>query len=108
MATQPKVEEIPKGHHPEDGNPNASRAHHRIGRLECPSLIIMGNHDEWEDDHEEITTNYVESGESCHRKTTIVDIYFASKIAGSMDPGPNQSPCRVPEALTMGQMESHN
>jgi hypothetical protein len=48
----------------------------------------MGNHDEWEDDHEEITTNYVESGESYHRKTTVVNIYFASKIADSMDPDP--------------------
>jgi hypothetical protein len=48
----------------------------------------MGNHDEWENDHEEITTNYVESGESYHRKTTVVDIYFASKIADSMDPDP--------------------
>jgi hypothetical protein len=48
----------------------------------------MGNHDEWEDDHEEITTNYVESRESYHRKTTVVDIYFASKIADSMDPDP--------------------
>jgi hypothetical protein len=48
----------------------------------------MGNHDEWEDNHEEIATNYVESGESYKRKTTVVDIYFASKIADSMDPDP--------------------
>jgi len=30
----------------------------------------------------------VESGESYHRKTIIVDIYFALKIADSMDPDP--------------------
>jgi hypothetical protein len=42
----------------------------------------------WVNDHEEITTNYVESGQSCHRKTTIVDIYFASKIADSLDLDP--------------------
>ena len=30
----------------------------------------------------------MESGESYHRKTTIVDIYFASKIDDSMDPDP--------------------
>jgi hypothetical protein len=48
----------------------------------------MGNHDEREDDHEEIATNYVESGESYNKKTTIVDIYFASKIVDSMDPDP--------------------
>jgi hypothetical protein len=40
------------------------------------------------DDHEEIATNYVESGESYHRKTIVVDIYFASKIAELMDPNP--------------------
>ena len=40
----------------------------------------MGNQDEREDDHEEIATNYVESGESYNRKTTVVDIYFASKM----------------------------
>ena len=85
MATQPEVEEVPEGHHPEDGNPNASRAHHRIGRSERPNSIVTGNHDEWEDDHEEIATNYVESEESYHRKATIVKIYFASKIADLMD-----------------------
>jgi hypothetical protein len=30
----------------------------------------------------------VESRESYKRKTTVVDIYFASKIADSMDPDP--------------------
>jgi hypothetical protein len=48
----------------------------------------LGNHVEWVDDHEEIATNYVESGESYHRNTTVVDIYFASKIADSLDPDP--------------------
>ena len=45
----------------------------------------MGNH-EWEDNHKEIATNYVESGELYCRKTTIIDIYFALEIADSMDP----------------------
>jgi len=48
----------------------------------------MGNHDEREDDHDEIATNYVESEESFNRKTTVVDINFTSKIADSMDPNP--------------------
>jgi hypothetical protein len=48
----------------------------------------MGNHDEWVGDHEEIATNYVELGESYHRKTIVVDIYFASKIDDSLDPDP--------------------
>jgi len=64
VATQPEVEEVPEGHHPEDGNHNASSVHHRIGRSERPNSIVMGNHDEWEDDHEEIATNYEKSGES--------------------------------------------
>ena len=49
----------------------------------------MGNHDEREDDHDEIATNYVESEESFNRKTTVVDINFTSKIADSMDPDPD-------------------
>ena len=77
---------VPKGPHHEDGNPNALHAHYSIGRSGRPGSIIMGNHDELEDDHEKIATNYVESGESYKRKATVVDIYFASKIADSMDP----------------------
>jgi len=61
-STQPEVEMVPEGPHPEDENPNAPCTHYRIGRLERPGSIIMGNHDEWDDDHMEIATNYVESG----------------------------------------------
>jgi hypothetical protein len=77
VATQPEVEEVPEGLHPEDGNPNASREEYRMGKSEQPRSVILGNHDEWVDDHEKIATNYVESGESYHRKTIVVDIYFA-------------------------------
>jgi hypothetical protein len=59
-----------------------------MGRSECPHSVVLGNHYEWVDDHEEIATNYVESGESYHRKTTVIDIYFTSKIANSLDPDP--------------------
>jgi hypothetical protein len=59
-----------------------------MGRSERPHSVVLGNHDEWVDDHEEIATNYVESEESYHRKTTVVDIYFASKIADSLDLDP--------------------
>ena len=76
MATHPEDENVPEGLHSEDGNPNASRAQYRMGGSKCPSSIVMGNHDEREDDHEEIATNYVESGESFNRKTTVVDINF--------------------------------
>jgi hypothetical protein len=88
VVAQPEVEEVPEGLHPEDGNPNASREEYRMGRSERHHSVVSGNHDEWVDDHEEIATNYVESRESYHRKTIVVDIYFASKIADSMDPDP--------------------
>jgi hypothetical protein len=58
-----------------------------MGKSEHPHSVVLGNHDEWVDDHE-IATNYVESGASYHRKTTVVDIYFASKIADSLDLDP--------------------
>jgi len=29
------------------------RMHYCIGRLKHPNLIVMGNHDEWKEDHEE-------------------------------------------------------
>jgi hypothetical protein len=88
VATQPEVEEVPEGPHPEDENPNAWCEEYRMGRSKRPHSVVLGNHNEWVDDHEEIVTNYVESGESYHRKTTVFDIYFASKIADSMDPDP--------------------
>jgi hypothetical protein len=88
VATQSEVEEVPEGLHPEDGNPNASREEYRMGKLEHPHSVVLGNHDEWVDNHEEIATNYVELGESYHRKTIVVIIYFASKIADSLDPDP--------------------
>jgi hypothetical protein len=38
--------------------------------------------------HDKIAINYVESGVLYNRKTIVVDIFFASKIAGSMDLDP--------------------
>jgi hypothetical protein len=46
---------------------------------------VTGNHDELEEINEDISTNYAESGELYNRMTTTIDIYFASKIASSMD-----------------------
>ena len=59
VVARPGVELVPEGPHPEDGNHHASRAQYRIGGSERPSSIVMGNHNEREDDHEEIATNYV-------------------------------------------------
>jgi hypothetical protein len=67
VATQPEVEEVPEGIHPKDGNPDVSLKEYHMGRSECPHSVVLENHDELVDDHEEITTNYVKSGESYHR-----------------------------------------
>ena len=59
-----------------------------------PDSIVVRNHDESEG-IDEISINYVESGESFNRKTTIVDIFFTSKIADDLaldrEPKPWQS-----------------
>jgi hypothetical protein len=57
--------------------------------LERPGAIVLGNTESpfWVN---EISINYVDSGESFDCQTTIVDIYFASSIAESIqnDPDP--------------------
>ena len=40
-------------------------------------MVVMGNHDELEDMHDEIAINYVELGVLYNRKTIVVDIFFA-------------------------------
>jgi hypothetical protein len=50
------------------------------GTSEHLDSIVVGNHDESEGT-DEISTNYVESGESFNRKNTNVDIFFSSNIA---------------------------
>lgn len=62
-ATQPEVEMVPEGHHPEDGEPSALRAHLGTGRSEHSNSVAMGNHDELEEINEEISTNYADIGE---------------------------------------------
>jgi hypothetical protein len=56
---------------------------------EGPDSIVVGNHDESQG-VQEISINYIDSGESYNRKTTNVDIYFATKIASELciDPEP--------------------
>ena len=50
----------------------------------------MGNHEMLEEMIDEISMSYVDYGELYNRKTTVVDTYFASKIAESLylDPEP--------------------
>jgi hypothetical protein len=79
---QPSVERHLKDvMHPEP----STTVHTNIGAGTSVHLdsIVVGNHDESEG-IDEISINYVESGESFNRKTTIVDIFFASKIADDL------------------------
>ena len=80
VDVQPSVEE---GHLKDVQHPGPSASVHTnigAGASEHLDSIVEGNHDESEG-IDEISTNYVESGESFNRKTTNVDIYFSSKIA---------------------------
>ena len=79
VDVQPSVE----GHPKDVQHPGLSTNVHTdigAGASERLDSIVVGNHDESEG-IEEISTNYVESGESFNRKTTNVDIFFSSKIA---------------------------
>jgi hypothetical protein len=60
-----------------------------MGYWNTPNAIVLGNTEPSTRVHE-ISINYVDSGESFDRKTTIVDIYFASSIADTIqnDPDP--------------------
>ena len=54
---------------------------------EDPDSNNLGNIEESQRVNE-ISTNYINSGELFNRKTTIVDINFASKIASDLQPDP--------------------
>jgi hypothetical protein len=58
------------------------------GTLEHPDTIVLGN-TEPSIGVNEISINYVDSGESYDRKTTIVDIYFASSVAETIQNDPD-------------------
>jgi hypothetical protein len=70
--------------------PSTSAQNNRSARTsEDPDSIVVGNHDESQG-IQEISINYIDSGESYNRKTRNVDIYFATKIASELriDPEP--------------------
>jgi hypothetical protein len=73
-------------------NPPPTSTVHSIsddGTLESPGTIALGNIKP-SFGVNEICINYVDSGESFDRKTAIVDIYFASSVAETIqnDPDP--------------------
>jgi hypothetical protein len=74
---------LKKGHVKDVHHPGPSTSVHTNvgpGISEHLDSIIEGNQDELEG-IDEISTNYVELGESFNRKTTNIDIFFSSKIA---------------------------
>src|SRR4051812_22955439 len=66
---------------------------------EHPDSVVLGNHDQLVEMNDEISINYIDSGELYNRKTTIVDIYFASNISSvELDPEPK----------TMAECQKHS
>ena len=67
--------------------------------LEDPDSNILGNIEESQRVNE-VSTYYIDSGESFNRKTTIININFASKIASDLQPDP--------EPKTMAECIKHS
>jgi hypothetical protein len=87
-ATQPEVERHQVD--PSDLQPTSTvHSITDVGTSECPDGNILGNN-EPSDRVQEISTDYLESGESFDRKATVVDIYFSTSIAENLqnDPDP--------------------
>jgi len=84
-TSQPKVGRRPKVDTNPIPGPNPqpeSMVHRNIdpGTSEHPNSIVLGN-DESHKGVKEISINYIDSGESYDRKTTVVNIYFSAAIA---------------------------
>jgi hypothetical protein len=65
------------------------------GTLEHPDSIVLGN-----DEVKEISINYIDSGESYDRKTTVVGMYFSAAIAEIF--------LNDPDPKTMAKCKSHS
>ena len=93
-----------------DGHLDSSTSAHtntNAGTSERLDSIVMGNHEEPKGTNE-ISTNYIDSGESFNRKTTVVDIYFSSKIANTLqkDPEPKSMvECRSAQIGSNGRRQ---
>ena len=53
-----------------------------------PNSNVMGNHKE-SSSIEEISTNFIDSGETFDRKTTVVDTYFSEQIGNNLNNDPD-------------------
>jgi hypothetical protein len=71
--------------HPVEGQPPqpSSSVHTLAGTSEHLDSHVLGNHKESSRVHE-ISTNYIDSGESFNHKSTIVDTYFSATIADTL------------------------
>jgi len=78
-----------------------------VGTLECPDAIVLENN-EPSRGRQEISINYIDSGESYDRKTTIVDIYFAEIITEIIQSDLDPKTMAVQKALRLEQMERSN
>lgn len=91
-----------------EGSSVQVRTTQSTGAREQPDWTILRNVEEL-DELKEISTNYIEYGELYNRKTTVVDIYFVSKIVDMIDEDPQpKSMGRVPKVLRLSQMERNN
>jgi hypothetical protein len=68
---------------------------------EDPDSIVEGNRDESQGVRG-ISINYIDSGESYNRKTTNVNIYFATKIASELRIIQNLSPWQSASSAPTG------
>jgi hypothetical protein len=85
-VNQPSVDNHQMGNeHPvEERSPQPSSVVHSMtGTSENPDSIVLGNLDQ-STRVNEISTNYIDSGESYNRKSTIVDIYFSTTVANNL------------------------
>jgi hypothetical protein len=80
-ANQPHIGKLSVDTHPQPRSTVHSITD--LGTSKHPGSIILGNNEPTER-VQEICTNYIESGKSYDRKTTIADSYFSAKIANGL------------------------
>ena len=70
--------------YPVEGQPpqRSSVVHSMTGTSKNPDSIVLGNHKQ-STRVNEISTNYIDSGESYNLKSTFVDIYFSTTVANN-------------------------
>ena len=87
-ANQPQVDGHQVDVQHQEPNINV-HTNYNVGVSKQSDSVVMGNHTEPEEINE-ISINYIDSGETYNRSTTVVDTDFSSKIAETLqlDPEP--------------------